>query len=102
MTEDPVRNPPSRHGSFYLLDLPGYGYARGGDDAAREFERLSAAYFQIAAGSRRRVAGILHLIDARHPGLPQDARAHEWLHTDGAPLAVVATKIDKLKQTERV
>src|SRR5262245_65589590 len=30
---------------FYLVDLPGYGYARGGRDAAREFEALSAAYF---------------------------------------------------------
>jgi len=87
--------------NFYLVDLPGYGYARGGEDAAREFELLSAAYFRLEAGSRRRLAGILHLIDARHPDLQPDADAHDWLQRTALPIAIVATKIDKLTRAER-
>jgi GTP-binding protein len=94
-------NPNSRRGSFYFVDLPGYGYARGGEDAAQEFERLSAAYFHVDAGSRR-IAGILHLIDARHPDLSPDEDAHEWLLRTALPIAVVATKMDKLTRAQRI
>lgn len=81
---------------MYFVDLPGYGYARGGASAAEAFERLTDEYFTRG----RRIAGVLHLIDARHPGLPQDAAAHDWLRAFGVPLAIVATKADKLKQRE--
>ena len=87
--------------NFYLVDLPGYGYARGGQDAAREFEQLSAAYFRLEPGSRRRLAGILHLIDARHPDLQPDADAHDWLQRTTLPIAIVATKVDKLTRAAR-
>jgi GTP-binding protein len=100
--EPQIPTPQSRSAAFYFVDLPGYGYARGGEDAARDFERLSAAYFHIEPGSRRRVAGILHLIDARHPGLPQDEDAHAWLLRTTLPVAVVATKVDKLTRAERM
>jgi GTP-binding protein len=81
---------------LYLVDLPGYGYARGGTRAAAEFERLTSQYF--SAG--RPIAGVLHLIDARHPELPHDVRAHEWLRTFDLPVAVVGTKGDQLKRAE--
>jgi len=86
---------------LYLVDLPGYGYARGGDAAAREFEALAAQYFAVAADSRRRIAGVLQLIDARHPDLPQDGAAHEWVVRTGLPVAIVATKVDKLSKADR-
>ena len=89
---------------FYLVDLPGYGYARGGEDAAREFEILTGEYFHLEAGAPRRLGGVLHLIDARHPDLPQDVAAHQYLArvvSTGLPLAVVATKMDKLKRAAR-
>jgi len=85
---------------LYLVDLPGYGYARGGADAAREFEELASQYFTGGAPSRR-LAGVLHLVDSRHPELPQDAAAHAWVQRTGLPLLVVATKIDKLTQSEK-
>jgi GTP-binding protein len=94
--QSPATNPKSP--SLYLVDLPGYGYARGGRDAADEFEALTKQYFNLSPGSDRRVAGVLHLIDARHADLEADARAHEWLSRIGVPLAIVATKMDKLKQ----
>jgi len=86
---------------LYLVDLPGYGYARGGDQSAREFQVLTQAYF---TGERRRektVAGLL-LVDSRHPGLASDSSAWDWLRGAVAEAAVVATKIDKLARGERI
>jgi GTP-binding protein len=86
---------------FYLVDLPGYGYARGGAASAEEFETLTEHYFDRDAHPGRSLAGILHLIDSRHPGLRQDAAAYEWLLRRDLPIAVVATKMDKLAQREQ-
>lgn len=99
--------------SLYLVDLPGYGYARGGETAKEGFATLLENYF----GGATRPAAVLHLVDARHPGLPQDVAAWNWIrlfstHADRAddtrdashpPLeaAVVATKIDKLSRADR-
>jgi GTP-binding protein len=98
-----IPNPksPIPGGSLYLVDLPGYGYARGGPESVEAFEVLTRAYFDPAIDSGRRLTGVLQLIDARHPALPQDAAAFEWLIRTQLPLAIVATKIDKLKQSER-
>jgi GTP-binding protein len=91
-----------RTDEFYLVDLPGYGYARGGAASADSFEALTGQYFDRSGSPMRRLAGVFHLIDARHPALRQDAQAHEWLLSHGLPIAVVATKMDKLSRRERV
>jgi GTP-binding protein len=82
---------------LYLVDLPGYGYARGGADAAEELREVAEAYF-AAAGSR---AAALLLIDSRHPGLEADLQAAHWVSAMGVDYRVVATKIDKLSRAER-
>ena len=85
---------------FYLVDLPGYGYARGGDAAREEFDALAAAYF----GNRvtdPRFRGVFVLVDSRHPGLDVDRDAWNWLERLGVTCLVVATKVDKLTQAER-
>lgn len=81
---------------LFLVDLPGYGYARGGDASARDFNRLTEAYF-----SRPGARGVLLLVDARHPGLESDMQAREWLQSLPFPHGVVATKVDKLSRAER-
>jgi GTP-binding protein len=86
---------------LYLVDLPGYGYARGGDDAAAELARVAEAYFADAATSSDS-RGALLLVDSRHPDLPQDRAAAGWLTRTGVRYDVVATKIDKLTRHERV
>jgi GTP-binding protein len=91
---------PASGSSLYLVDLPGYGYARGGPESADAFEQLTRQYFD-GSNPQRRLAGVLQLIDARHPDLPQDAAAFEWLMRTQLPLAVVATKIDKLNRSEQ-
>ena len=83
--------------ALYLVDLPGYGYARGGDAAAREFNRLTEAYF-----SRDRLdVKVLLLVDARHPGLASDLDAWAWLNSQPCARGIVATKADKLTRAER-
>jgi GTP-binding protein len=81
---------------LFLVDLPGYGYARGGDASAREFSRLTDAYF-----ARPGTRGVLLLVDSRHPGLESDRQAREWLHAQRFPFGIVATKVDKLSRAER-
>jgi|RhiMetdeSRZDD1v2_1073273.scaffolds.fasta_scaffold874226_2 GTP-binding protein len=86
---------PGRWG-LYLVDLPGYGYARGGGSAAEELRAVAETYFRESA------SGIaLLLIDSRHPGLESDVQAHAWLVTLGAEPLIVATKVDKLSRAER-
>jgi len=83
----------------YLVDLPGYGYARGGDAAAEEFNRLAAAYF---ARAEQKDIGVLLLVDARHPGLEADLAAWQWVRSQPCPSGIIGTKVDKLTQAERV
>ncbi len=81
---------------FYLVDLPGYGYARGSE--AGGFGPLVEDYFAGTAG----LAGALLLVDARHPGLESDRRAWSWLTARVDAAAIVATKVDKLARGERI
>jgi GTP-binding protein len=96
--------------SCYFVDLPGYGYARGGDDAAKELAAVAEAYLGRNAESRapgpesRRgavVRATFLLVDSRHPGLTSDVQAHRWLSEVAGPPHVVATKVDKLSRAER-
>jgi GTP-binding protein len=87
--------------SFYLVDLPGYGYARGGVESAEAFEGLTTQYFDPARQEGRQLAGAFHLVDGRHPDLDSDAAAHNWLARTGVAIVLVATKMDKLKQAQR-
>jgi GTP-binding protein len=93
---------------FLLVDLPGYGYARGAKD--RAFEALTEAYFLAPREGRREKGGgdttgplraAVLLVDSRHPGLDNDVAAYDWLAGLDRPAAVVATKIDKLTRAER-
>ena len=85
---------------LYLVDLPGYGYARGGDASAQEFNKLVDAYFSRALGPRVPM-GVLLLVDSRHPGLESDLETWSWLESQPCPRGVVGTKVDKLTRAER-
>ncbi len=83
--------------ALYLVDLPGYGYARGGTDAAQELKAVAEAYF----ADRASTPAALLLVDSRHPGLEADTQAAQWLESIGVATHIVATKIDKLTRSER-
>src|ERR1700738_3201269 len=82
---------------LYLVDLPGYGYARGD---RTDLEAATQAFFG-RADDVPGVAAVL-LVDARHPGLGSDRAAWQWLTASVGSCAVAATKIDKLARGERI
>ncbi len=93
---------PDKGRAFHLVDLPGYGYARG-DRSGGVFEALAREYFFGEQGEavRGAIAGVMLLVDARHPGLEADVQAFQWFAAQGPPVCLVATKADKLSRNER-
>jgi len=97
----------NNRGELLLIDLPGYGYARGGSAASRGFDRATERFFhpeRREAPDRQRhtgPAGAILLVDARHPGLESDRDALVWLRELELPLVVAATKVDRLKPSAR-
>jgi len=93
----------ARTGPFYLVDLPGFGYAR--KEGHAEFERLAAMYFRRQGDVP---VGVLLALDARHPGMENDLATLQWLRQrgfgpaePGALLLIVVTKIDKVSRNAR-
>lgn len=81
-----------------FVDLPGYGYAKVSQGKRRAWGRLITTYFE----SDRPLAMVIQLIDSRLPLQESDAQVMQWLIEQGMPLQLALTKIDKLKQGERV
>jgi len=80
-----------------LVDLPGYGFARAPRALRAEWDRLVGGYL----ASRRALAGVVVLMDARRPLTPQDEHLLEWLRPAGRRLLVLLSKSDKLSRRER-
>lgn len=81
-----------------FVDLPGYGYAKASQDRRRAWGQLITTYFE----SGRPLSMVIQLIDSRLPLQESDARVLQWFVDNGLPVQVALTKIDKLKQGERV
>ncbi|WP_370842372.1 ribosome biogenesis GTP-binding protein YihA/YsxC [Megasphaera sp.] len=82
---------------FYLVDLPGYGFAKTG---GRNRDMWSAFIGEYVTQSPN-LCVLCLLVDLRHPGLAIDQQAHDWLASAGVPLQIVGTKADKLKANEK-
>lgn len=82
---------------FYLVDLPGYGYARV-PVAMRDTWADLIDWYLADSGD---VRGVVHLVDARHEPTKHDLRMVAYLAKIGLPTLVILTKIDKLKRSER-
>lgn len=85
------------NGTFVLVDLPGYGYARISKERRAEWKPLIEGYLR----SSPQLRGIVQLIDARHPPTADDHSMLDFLSELGVPTIVVLTKVDKLPATER-
>lgn len=82
--------------SFYIVDMPGYGFAKAAKSARAEWGKVSEDYFK----KRRELSAVGLLIDSRHQGLANDIEVVEWFSEQNIPFFLVLTKIDKLKQQE--
>jgi GTP-binding protein len=78
--------------SFYLIDLPGYGFARAGKAARASYRTLVTRYLR----ERHALAGVAWLLDARHNPSDSDLDMQELLVESGRPVLAVLTKADKL------
>jgi GTP-binding protein len=81
----------------YLVDLPGYGFARGDKKEIENWKRLIETYFRER---KDRIALVLLLVDAKVGPTEQDIQMMEWLEYLGIPYTVVLTKTDKATQKE--
>ena len=81
---------------LYLVDLPGYGYAKVSKAERDRWGRLMEDYFQ---SSQLIDLGVL-IVDARHKPTADDVTMCNWFKSSGCPMIVVANKLDKLKQSE--
>lgn len=79
----------------YLVDLPGYGYAKVSKAERDRWGRLMEAYF----ASGLITCGVM-IVDARHKPTADDVTMASWFYDTGCPLAVTANKLDKLKKSE--
>ncbi len=77
---------------WYLVDLPGYGYARRGKGDREKIEQMIRAYIL----QRTAMTCLFVLLDSRHEAMPIDLTFMEWLGENGVPFAIVFTKADKL------
>ena len=82
--------------AFYLVDLPGYGYARVSKGERDRWGRLMEDYF---ARPDLLTLGVL-IVDARHRPTADDCTMANWFKETGRPLVVAANKLDKLKKSE--
>ena len=76
----------------YLVDLPGYGYAKVSRAEKERWGRLMESYFQ--QGSDFITAGVL-IVDIRHKPTADDVTMHTWFRETGCPEIIVANKLDK-------
>ena len=79
----------------YLVDLPGYGFAKVPQQEKDRWGRLMEDYF----AAQRINLGVL-IVDYRHPPTNNDITMANWFLDSGCPFVVVANKMDKLKKSE--
>ena len=80
---------------FYLVDLPGYGFARASKSDRAGYRKLISGYVQ----TRESLAGIVWLLDIRHAPSREDRDMQQLLAASGCPVLAVFTKADKLTRS---
>ena len=79
--------------SWFLVDLPGYGYARVSKTTKRVFQQFITKYFE----ERTQLVSAFVLVDVRHEPQKIDVAFMQWLGEHNIPFAIIFTKADKLK-----
>ena len=83
-------------GDRYLVDLPGYGFAKVPLALQSRWDRLLSGYLQ----SRASLRGLVVIMDVRHPLTPLDQQLLDWFSPTGKPVLVLLTKADKLTRQQ--
>ena len=83
--------------AFYLVDLPGYGYAKTGKERRKIWSRFIEEYLLNSV----RLQFVCQLIDIRHEPMASDVEMFQWLIKNNIPVLVIATKADKIGKNAR-
>ena len=81
---------------WYLVDLPGYGYAQRGKEGREKIRVIIEDYIL----EREQLTNLFVLLDCRHEAQKIDLEFMEWLGESGIPFSIIFTKIDKLSQSK--
>lgn len=81
---------------FYLVDLPGYGYAKTGRENRNRWSKFINEYLLTS----ERLQFVCQLIDIRHDPMPADIEMFRWLVKNELPVLIIATKSDKLSKNQ--
>lgn len=81
---------------FYLVDVPGYGYAKVSQKRRQEFGEIIQDYLE----TRPNLKGLIILIDSRHEPTKDDIAMYEYAQYLNIPILVVCTKMDKIKKSQ--
>jgi GTP-binding protein len=85
-------------GDLYLVDLPGYGYARAPRDVREQFEKIAVSYLQ----DREPLRLCVFIVDARHEPAERDETLRSWLDHQRLPYVIAANKVDALGRGQAV
>lgn len=83
--------------AFYLVDLPGYGYAKTGKERRKIWSKFIEEYLLNSV----RLQFVCQLIDIRHEPMASDVEMFQWLIKNSIPVLVIATKADKIGKNAR-
>ena len=82
--------------AFYLVDLPGYGYAKVSEEVKAKWGRMVERYLKQSGQLR----AVFLLIDIRHEPSANDRQMYDWILSQGYHPIIIATKLDKLKRSQ--
>ena len=81
---------------WYLVDLPGYGYAKASEEVKAKWGKMIENYLHTS----KRLKAVFLLIDIRHDPSANDRQMYEWILHNGYEPIIIATKLDKLKRSQ--
>ncbi len=81
---------------LYLVDLPGYGYAKAGEEVKAKWGRMVERYLHQS----KQLKAVFLLIDIRHEPSANDKLVYDWIVANGFEPVIIATKLDKIKRSQ--
>lgn len=82
---------------FYLVDLPGYGYAKASLEARAKWGKMIEKYLR----TREQLRAVVLLVDIRHAPTKDDVMMFEWIRSSGLEMVIALTKLDKIKRSQK-
>lgn len=83
--------------TMYLVDLPGYGYAKASEEIKAKWGRMIERYLK----NSRNLKGVFLLLDIRHEPSANDKEMYAWIKENGFLPVIIATKLDKIKRSQK-